>query len=282
MGSSTLKKGAAMALIQCNFFSEALQGNTAIYIILPTPDVGDMLLGKSQEYYTQRRAFQTVYLFHGMYGDSADWVRGARIEIYALKYKVAFVTASVGNSYYTDFPQGPAYFDFVSRELPRFVQYHFPLSSRREDNFTAGFSMGGYGAFKVALSRPDQFSAAVSLSGALDYTATLARLEGEEPGGWPWGEPGSPRRAQGDLLEIFKKLKGSPHLPPKLYQACGTEDFLYEDNLHMRDALQGLGADLTYAEGPGNHDWGYWDKEIQSALRWLPLKGILGGPDTGT
>lgn len=42
------------------------------------------------------------------------------------------------------------------------------LSEKREDNFIAGHSMGGYGSFKIALLKPESFAAAASLSGALD------------------------------------------------------------------------------------------------------------------
>jgi S-formylglutathione hydrolase FrmB len=59
---------------------------------------------------------------------------------------------------------------------------------------------------------------------------------------------------------------------PKLYQWCGTEDFLYKANLAFRDCAQKLGYDLTYEEGPGDHQWKYWDEKIQRVLEWLPLK----------
>ncbi len=59
---------------------------------------------------------------------------------------------------------------------------------------------------------------------------------------------------------------------PRLYQCCGTEDFLYDQNLRFRDHALALGLDLTYEEGPGEHEWGYWDRMIQHVLAWLPLK----------
>jgi S-formylglutathione hydrolase FrmB len=65
----------------------------------------------------------------------------------------------------------------VSEELPRYVQAVFPLSDWREDNFVAGSSMGGYGAFKLALNQPDRFAAAISLSGVLDIR-DFARSKG--------------------------------------------------------------------------------------------------------
>ena len=45
---------------------------------------------------------------------------------------------------------------------------NLPLSDKREENFVAGLSMGGYGAFKMALTFPERFGAAVSMSGVLD------------------------------------------------------------------------------------------------------------------
>ena len=35
---------------------------------------------------------------------------------------------------------------------------------------------------------------------------------------------------------------------------------------------EALGVDLTYEEGPGIHNWIFWDAYIQRALNWLPLK----------
>jgi len=68
---------------------------------------------------------------------------------------------------------------------------------------------------------------------------------------------------------------------PRLYQCCGTEDFLYADNVRFRDVVRKLPLDLTYEEGPGEHAWAYWDKMIQNVLKWmLPngknLKGLIG------
>lgn len=44
------------------------------------------------------------------------------------------------------------------------------MSAKREDNFVAGLSMGGYGAVKAALTCPDKYFACASLSGSLDIT----------------------------------------------------------------------------------------------------------------
>jgi S-formylglutathione hydrolase FrmB len=74
--------------------------------------------------------------------------------------------------------------------------------------------------------------------------------------------------SQHDLFTLAKKAARSP-LKPRLYQCCGTEDFLYADNIRFRDAVRKLPFDYTYEEGPGDHTWAYWDQTIQSVLRWV-------------
>jgi len=50
---------------------------------------------------------------------------------------------------------------------------------------------------------------------------------------------------------------------------CGTEDFLYEHNVKMKEHLTKLKYDLRYEEGPGDHQWKYWDENIQNVLNWI-------------
>ncbi|GMA60977.1 hypothetical protein GCM10025859_14170 [Alicyclobacillus fastidiosus] len=71
----------------------------------------------------------------------------------------------VHRSAYTDMAYGNRYWTFLSEELPEVARSFFHLSDAREDNFVAGLSMGGYGALKWALRKPEQFVAAASLSG---------------------------------------------------------------------------------------------------------------------
>jgi len=71
-----------------------------------------------------------------------------------------------------------------------------------------------------------------------------------------------------DLFTLAKRVARSP-ARPRLYQCCGTEDFLYADNVRFRDAIRKLPLDLTYEEGPGEHNWAYWDTMIQNVLAWM-------------
>ena len=52
---------------------------------------------------------------------------------------------------------------------------------------------------------------------------------------------------------------------------CGLDDPLLPPNRKFRDTMQKLGVDVTYEEGPGAHEWDFWNRYIKKVLDWLPL-----------
>ena len=50
---------------------------------------------------------------------------------------------------------------------------------------------------------------------------------------------------------------------------CGTEDDLYQDNLNFIQFLDGKNIPYQFVDGPGVHDYAYWDKAIKYALEWF-------------
>jgi S-formylglutathione hydrolase FrmB len=258
-----------MALIHCDFFSEVLGLSTSMCVILPQAAAGQIGMPSA----AAPRRHPTLWLLHGLSDDHTIWQRRTSIERYVAPLGLAVVMPAAGRSFYTDTTFGHRYWTFVSEELPALARSFFPLSAARQDNFVAGLSMGGYGAFKLALRRPEMFAAAASLSGALDmatqpedtddaFLAELARIFG------PLADlPGS----DNDLLHLAEALARSRGPKPALYAWCGTEDFLYQQNTRFRDHARRVGLPLTYEEGPGTHEWKYWDQQIQRVLDWLPL-----------
>ena len=258
-----------MILNKVNFFSEVLEIRSTMDVLLPQ---------YSHATKQRPRKYPTLYLLHGRSDDHTAWMRWSNIEKYVDGMNLVVVMPAVDLSFYTDMTHGKNYFQFVSEEVPAVVREMFGLSSKREDNFVAGLSMGGYGAFKLALTYPERYGAAASLSGALDVRETIKGHGLHDPKLWAvemqsiFGDLKKVPNSKHDLLALAKKAaKGK--MKPKLYQCCGTEDFLYEDNLRFRDYVRKLPLDLTYEEGPGEHVWAYWDKMIQNVLKWmLPRK----------
>ncbi|MBP9478702.1 MAG: esterase family protein [Sebaldella sp.] len=254
-----------MALIQLNFNSKCLGMRTNINVIIP----------ESEEIFTTnfKKDLKTLYLLHGLGNDYSAYTRYTNIERYAASKNIAVVMPSADHSFYTDMEYGHKYFTYISEEVPNFVRNIFPLSDKREDNFIAGHSMGGYGSFKFALLKPDSFAAAASLSGALNINRffTEGPLNGFNTKSI-YGDAKSITNTENDLFYLLENNAKNNIILPKLYQTCGTEDFLYEDNTKFRDLANNLNIDLTYEEGPGEHEWGFWDASIQRVLDWLPIK----------
>jgi len=252
-----------MALFHCNFFSAVLGLSVSADVILPQP--GMQRKGK----------LPVLWLLHGLSDDHTIWQRRTSIERYVEQMRLAVVMPAVDRSFYTDMAQGNRYWSYIADELPSLARSFFPLSARREDNFVAGLSMGGYGAFKLALSHPSRFAAAASLSGALHNFAEDAAAS-EDPA-WAaelarvFGDLTTFTGGPNDVYHLAARVAKGKTPSPQLFQCCGTEDFLYEGNLRFKAHAESLGLPLTYEEGPGEHVWSYWDVMIQRVLAWLPL-----------
>ncbi|AJY77733.1 alpha/beta hydrolase [Paenibacillus beijingensis] len=258
-----------MALIQCDYYSETLGLSCSMNVILPQQTFSQIGMGGK----TRGGKHPVLYLLHGLSDDHSIWLRRTSIERYAAELGLAVVMPAVHRSFYMDMEQGGRYWTFISEELPAIARSFFPLSEAREDNFAAGLSMGGYGAFKLGLRCPDKFAAAASLSGALDPAVITDRLHGfDREFALIFGSADKIRGSDNDLFHLAQLVAEGGGTVPKLYQCCGTEDFLYEDNVRFRDNAQGLGLPLTYEEEPGDHEWGYWDDKIRRVLKWLPLR----------
>jgi len=74
--------------------------------------------------------------------------------------------------------------------------------------------------------------------------------------------PGSDR----DLLHLLDAGKAAGAEFPRLYQYCGTEDFLYASNQSFLSRAQAAGVSVHYTESRGDHQWKYWDKYIYDFL----------------
>lgn len=70
-----------------------------------------------------------------------------------------------------------------------------------------------------------------------------------------------------DPEALYLKLKKAGTDIPKLYFAVGTEDSLLEPNREFAAFLEKEGADYTYEEGPGKHDWFFWNEYIERGLK---------------
>ena len=166
------------------------------------------------------------------------------------------------NKAYSNLPDGDRYHDFLTEELPCFITSHFPLSTRREDTYIAGLSMGGYGTLAHAFRHPERFCAYGAMSAAPSIRERRMNQDS------PWGDLYA--GAIEPIEEAAARIREGVALP-KGYICCGKQDFLYERNVRFVRELKALGAEFTWHPVEGyEHEWAYWDLEIANFLKWIP------------
>ena len=227
-----------MASFKGDIKSRALNMDIALNVILPYDHPHDY----------SKNPCKTLWLLHGQGSSASSWMRWTSIE---------------------------RYFTFVAEELPRLCREMFRLSDKREDNYIAGLSMGGYGALKVGLTHPEQYGTIASFSGAVDLGKMFQSM-GDSL------DPKSLAEYQGifgtemqllpedDILHLTREHARLPKEQQcRFFISCGTEDnipTLYESNVEYVKLLKELGLDCIWFEQKGIHEWGVWDEAVREAL----------------
>ncbi|RYG31734.1 esterase family protein [bacterium] len=237
-----------MAFLDLRYYSNALGKQHAAWALVPE--------GLEPPYHV-------LFLLHGLSDDHTIWLRRTSLERYIEGLPLVVVMPDGGRGFYADAKEGYAFGTAIGKELPDLVKKLFPV---REDGWAIqGLSMGGYGAFRLALNFPETFVSAVSHSGAMTYghdapdagrgdawSKEAERILGKDPVGGP-----------DDLFALAQKVTG-----PKLRLDCGTADFLIENNRNFRKHLESVGRAHEYDEHPGEHNWAYWDAHVMSGIEF--------------
>jgi S-formylglutathione hydrolase FrmB len=210
--------------------------------------------------------YAVMYLLHGLSDDYTIWHRRTSVERYLDGLPLIVVMPDGGRGFYTDAVQGFACEAAILKDLIPLVDRTFPTRAERSGRCIGGLSMGGYGALRLALRRPDLFCSAVSHSGALYFghrplaqddgrVDEFVRIVGDRPAGGP-----------NDLHALAGRVDRS--LLPAMRIDCGTSDQLLADNRNFHAALDALGIEHEYEEFAGAHDWAYWDARLPEAIRF--------------
>ena len=267
-----------MAIQYVKFRANSLCGNGEFYMFLPDKQIPPFLANNS--YY--KRPVKTLILLHGFSGDCTDWLYGAPVQDYSLKYNLAIVMPTGGLNFYLDRKAtGKQYCKFIGEDLINYLRDTYGLAKNREDTFIGGVSMGGFGSFHTALKYPDKFSGIMGLSSALiihelkdmkpDVGNMMANYEYYVE---TFGDLNKVEDSDDNPEVLYIKNKNSGVENPRIFMACGTEDFLYQNNQIMKKFLEKQNANFKYVEGPGMHDWNFWIPRSEEGIKYL-----LGGKE---
>ena len=221
-------------------------------------------------YERSREQYRALYLLHGLTGDYVDWSTRTDLARLARDLPLVIVMPDGENAWYTNAAdKGPRFEDYIADDLVKDVESKYRVIRSRYGRAIAGLSMGGYGALKIGLKRPNVFSAAGGFSSALGVTdpAFVDRLPAHRDQlNRIYGPPASDTRITNDVLIAEK---ADPSRMPAIYIDCGTDDGLLESNRALAAALKKRGIAYEYHEVPGAHSWGYWNRRLEVFLPWL-------------
>jgi S-formylglutathione hydrolase FrmB len=167
------------------------------------------------------------------------------------------------SSWYIDSPvdSSSKYETYTALEVPEFIDKNYRTINERRGRAISGISMGGYGALYLAIKHQDIFSAAGSLSGAVDFRTVAPGYD-------------IPKRfGDKDRYSVFwdnnviiNMLMMIETEKLSIIFDCGTEDFLIEENRNLHEAMLKAKILHEYIESPGEHNLKYWDHAIKEQL----------------
>ena len=271
-----------MSLLQFDFESQYLCCKTTISVILPDrPKNVD-----AKDFYSNGQKYKVLWLLHGTFGDHTDWLRKSMIEIYAREKNLICVMPSGMNADYESWPGFGLGYDMKShliKELMPMIYNWFPASSRKEDNFIAGLSMGGRGVLNYILDYPELFAAGAVLSAPpvpmekTDWDGTCDKPLMRTINNPRFVNQVANAGGKENYIknyDIYKKIfdMHEQGTLPKLIMGCGQNDFLYPDFCYFREQCEKKGVPITFGDMPGvAHEWRFWDPFIQKALEFFDL-----------
>lgn len=247
-----------MALFNCNFFSKTLGYDTNVNVILPDINYFD---------YSNNKKLKVLYFLHGRGDNGTSLSRYLPLERFSRKYQIAIILPSAEDSYYTNSIYHKNYFDFISQELQQTLTNWFPISKNKQDNYLAGISMGGYGAFKIAFSFPNKFNAVCGIYPVVN----LQELVTSVPKEFTKNFENDLIRVFGNyknindehnLLHIYKNNLNKINNNLKIMQYVGKQDFLYDSNKNFYNEIIKLNENIIFDEWNGEHSWEFAEEAI--------------------
>lgn len=272
-----------MALSKITYYSNAMKQKMGVTVIIPENKWGYSLADRPADY-----RYPTLWLLCGGGFEHTDWLRYTAIELFAAEHGLAVVMPGISYAGYVDTAEGGyKYWTQIAYELPDYLRKILPLSFAREDNFVAGFSMGGYGAFKFAMQRPEMFAACGSFAGPIGLIPRTPVPPTEKLGlpclrddfceeafGTLWAAFGSAanrRNTPDDNLYMLEKHLEKGTSLPKFYIAIGDKDPGAAEGYEVMDMMIKKGLDIYDVRDEGKHDWEYCNRHVEKFMNWIPL-----------
>ena len=220
---------------------------------------------KPDTYKNKKNHYPVVYLLHGHSDYYWGWVtKVPDIKKYADQLQIIIVNPDGGyNSWYFDSPidSNSQYETHITKEVVGYTDAHYRTIADRKHRAINGLSMGGHGAFYLAIRHPDLFGAIGSMSGGVDFRPF--------PDNWQIKEKIGDITTHADewnKRSIINMIEQCSRDSFAIIIDCGINDFFFSVNRQLHEKMIQLKIPHDFIQRPGQHDWPYWTNAIQYQL----------------
>ena len=238
------------------------------------------------DYQASTRRYPVVYLLHGYSDDDSGWLQFGEMNRIVDKGiasgeipPMIIVMPDAGVSWYINDYKGKVRFeDMFVQELIPFIDATYRTRAKKEFRGISGLSMGGYGSLVLSMRNPDLFAACAAFSSAVrtdDEVVNTPKEWYDRVFGILFGEnlEGQARLTEHwkkySVLEIVKTSPKEQLSKVKYYIDSGDDDFLYEGNNLLHNALRKKEVPNEYRVHDGGHTWTYWRTYLLDGLKFI-------------
>ncbi|NAS12874.1 alpha/beta hydrolase [Poritiphilus flavus] len=208
-------------------------------------------------------------LLHGVYGSAWAWALkgGAHHTAKKLVAEAQICPAIIAMPSDGLWGDGSGYIRHSEKDFGEWIVSEVPLAIRENCPYAGpdsplcigGLSMGGFGALRLGALYSNKFKAISAHSAITRFEEMSSFVE----------EPLDAYALQDEVIDAIDAIrKNQHHLPPIRFD-CGLEDDLLEANRTLHNQLLELEIDHIYEEFDGAHEWPYWQKHLESSLRYF-------------
>ncbi|MBR1660474.1 MAG: hypothetical protein IJ705_09170 [Oscillospiraceae bacterium] len=247
------------------FYSNILGRATGFHAILPRPQS----IFRRMDREGAPAGKKCLWFFHGVGDCGEDVLLHTHIGELADERDMIVVLPDLENSFCLDSDAYMRYQSYLLEELLPMTEELLPLSPRREDRFCGGISMGGYGACRLGLLRPELFAKIIGLSPALDlgFAFRYSRVcQISLPPAFR-GKPDLSAHPDWDAGKLLDKV--SPAAAPAFWLSCGDRDMLRAGAVEFAERAASRGLAAEFHDAPGEHDWAFWRQNMDAAFDFL-------------
>ena len=209
---------------------------------------------------SKEKSCPAVYLLNGHNGNHLSWLNIRKnLPRLADDYGFIIVMPDGKNSWYWDSPVDSAMQmeSFITKELVPMIDSTYNTIPQAEKRAISGLSMGGHGAMWLAFRHPELWKNVGSMSGGLDIRPF--------PDNWNMKDRLGNKNENEELWENHTVINLVPDVHKDYYNIifdCGTEDFFFEVNNNVHDALLDRNIKHDYITRPGGHTGDYWANSV--------------------